>query len=135
MLKEIKHQFMAFRNGIVADALRKAGYNYNVIFGLQLPQLAEIARTQTPSLQLAGTLWEDDGVRESRLLACYLFPAEEVDKQLALSLASSVKTQEEGDILTFRLLRRLPFATELKTSLKERDEGDYVVKALERFDI
>ena len=39
MLKEIKHQFMAFRNGIVADALRKAGYDYKVIFGLQLPQL------------------------------------------------------------------------------------------------
>ncbi len=135
MLKGIKHQFMAFRNGIVADALRKAGYDYKVIFGLQLPQLSEIARSLTPSMQLACALWDDAEVRESRLLACYLFPIEEVDLTRAKTLAMSVKNQEEGDILTFRLLRKLPFATELKKSFEDSGADAYVVKALERFDI
>ena len=32
------------RNGIVADTLRKAGSPYRIIFGLNLPQISEIAR-------------------------------------------------------------------------------------------
>ena len=72
-IKEIKHNFMAFRNGIVSDTLRKAGMPYNIIFGLQLPQIAEIARSNEKNLELADALWQDSGVRESRLLACYLY--------------------------------------------------------------
>ena len=71
-LKNIRHQFFAFRNGIVADALRKQ-FDYRMIFGLQIPQIAEIARQYTPSSELAETLWAEKGNRESRLLATYLF--------------------------------------------------------------
>ena len=49
-IKEIKHSFLAFRNGIVSDTLRKAGMPYGIIFGLQLPQLAEIARRYDKSV-------------------------------------------------------------------------------------
>ncbi len=62
-LKDIKHQFMVFRNGIVADTLRNAGMPYHVIFGLQLPQLSQIARTVSPDSTLARELWEDKNVR------------------------------------------------------------------------
>lgn len=118
MLKKIKHQFITYRNGIVADTLRKAGMNYNIIFGLQLPQLAAIAREYEPSMELAMQLWDDKNVRESRLLACYLFPAKEMTEQHSLEIAESVQTKEEADILCFRLLRRLPFAEKLASILK-----------------
>ena len=133
-LKEIKHQFMVFRNGIVADTLRNAGMPYHIIFGLQLPQLSQIARTITPSMALAQELWEDKNVRESRLLACYLFPKEEVSQELALELAHSVQTPEEADILCFRLLRYLPFADALATELEDSDNSTvaYCSKALRR---
>ena len=42
-LQQIKSRFMAMRNGIVADALRKGGMPHKVIFGLNVPQLSEIA--------------------------------------------------------------------------------------------
>ena len=114
MLQEIKRQFLAYRNGIVADTLRAAGLDcYHIIFGLNLPQLTQIAATQTPSLALANALWADRAVRESRLLAPYLFPRDEVTPALALTLLASVQTQEEADILTFRLLRHLPFFSTL----------------------
>lgn len=114
-IKEIKRQFMAYRNGIVADTLRGAGMDcYNVIFGLNLPQLKEVASRLSPSLVLAKTLWADCNVRESRLLATYIFPKEEVDAELARELMVSVRTQEEADILVFRLLRFLPFFLDLK---------------------
>lgn len=116
-LKAIKKQFLTFRNGIVADTLRNAGMDcYHIIFGLNLPQLTQIASSQKSSLPLALTLWDDKGVRESRLLAICLFPREEVDTQLALRLMGEVQTQEEADMLAFRLLRHLPIFPALKQS-------------------
>ncbi len=133
-IKEIKHSFMAFRNGIVSDTLRKAGMPYNIIFGLQLPQIAEIARNNDKNLELADALWQDSGVRESRLLACYLYPLAEVNEDKAYELASSVQTIEEADILSFRLLRNLAFADALANRLSSEDSQliSYCGKALRR---
>lgn len=130
-LREIKQRFFAFRNGILADALRKQ-YPYGVIFGLQIPQIAEIARSLTPSLDLARSLWADENVRESRILATYLFPPEETDMATALSLASAIKTVEEADMLAFRLLKRLPFASQLREAMESRNDiSEYMKKTLD----
>lgn len=112
-LQAIKHDFMAYRNGIVADALRKGGMPYGVIFGLQLPQLSEIARQHTKSVELARQLWNDRNVRESRLLAAWLYPVEELTLDQAIEMAENLLTREEADILAFRLLRNCSFAPEL----------------------
>jgi hypothetical protein len=78
-IKEIKHYFMTYRNGIVADTLRSAGMTcYRIIFGLNVPQLAEVSRRYQQSIELAQALWADKGVRESRLLAAYIFPPQEI---------------------------------------------------------
>lgn len=77
-LQSIKKDFFVFRNGIVADTLRKAGMPHKVIFGLQIPQIAAIAKDLTPSSELAEALWNDSEVRESRILATYLFPVDEM---------------------------------------------------------
>lgn len=118
-MKAIKHDFMVFRNGMTADTLRKAGMPYSIIFGLNVPQLASIARTHVPSQELARMLWEDDKVRESRLLAAYLWPAELLGEEEAWQVASSVLTREEADILAFRLLKNVPYAERLATRLSE----------------
>lgn len=125
---------MTYRNGIIADALRKAGMTYDIIFGLQLPQLAGIARDIEPSMDLAMQLWNDRKIRESRLLACYLFPAKEMTESMALELAESVQTKEEADILCFRLLRRLPFAETLSLKLTASEDAlvSYCGEALRR---
>lgn len=122
-IKHIKHLFMTFRNGIVSDTLRKAGMKYDIIFGLQIPQISEIAReiksNNSPDklYDIAETLWADHNVRESRLLACWLYPVAMTTHEKAIELASDVKTREEADILCFRLLRNLPFASSLSDSL------------------
>ena len=120
---------MAYRNGIVADTLRSAGMTcYNVIFGLNVPQLAHIAGTIEPDMALARKLWADRGVRESRLLAAYLFPVAEVGFDEAEALINDAQTQEEADMLVFRLLRRLPCFAELKESC-----GGYGAVAMSRY--
>lgn len=119
LLSQIKQLFFSFRNGIVADALRKAGMPYKVIFGLQIPQIAQIASTLQPSVELADQLWSDKDVRESRILAAYLFPLEDVTLEKALSIASDLQTREEADMISFRLFKRLPFAAELLSEMEK----------------
>ncbi len=129
-IRQIKQRFFAFRNGILADALRKQT-PYEIIFGLQVPQLAEIARSLQPSMELAETLWNDSKVRESRLLATYLFPIDVVDEEKALRLASEAATVEEADMLTFRLLKRLPNASSILEAMDSRPEiSDYMKSTL-----
>ncbi len=139
MLQDIKKEFFALRNGIVADTLRKAGMHYKVIFGLQIPQIAAIARKLKESnseeklAELADKLWEDREVRESRLLACYLFPPKNVNMEKALQLASEIRTPEEGDMLAFRLYKHLDFAPELlRTMENDRNIPQPAVISLKR---
>lgn len=133
MLSEIKKEFFAFRNGVVADTLRKAGMSYKVIFGLQIPQIAAIARTLTPSTELADALWQDSEVRESRILATYLFPIDETSEQKVLTLLRSVKTPEESDMLSFRLIKRLPFAADvLKVAEADPSMPTFAAESLHR---
>lgn len=119
-MKEIKHLFFTYRNGAMADTLRRYGMPHKMIFGLEIPRIAEIARGLTPSAELADALWADRDVRESRLLAAYLFPVDSMTEEKALALAAGVRTQEEADMLAFRLFKRLPFAA----ALLERLEAD-----------
>lgn len=119
---EVRQRFFSFRNGIVAKAFSDAGAPYKMIFGLQLPQLAEIAREIGKDETLAAELWADCDCRESRLLACRLFNAETLTINQAEQMAGEVQTREEADYLAFALLRYLPFAGEL---LKRLEKGNY----------
>lgn len=132
-LQDIKKSFYTFRNGIIADTLRKAGMPYKVIFGLQIPQIAAIAREHHPSMELADALWKDKEVRESRILATYLYPCEEVTEKKAMELLLSAITPEESDMLAFRLLKHLPFAAELADEIENNPQiPAYAVASLKR---
>lgn len=133
-LREIKQLFFTYRNGALADTLKGAGHPCAVVFGLMIPQIADIARQQTPSLELAQRLWDDTGVRESRILATYLFPPQEVTREHALRLASEVRNAEEADMLAFRLLKRLPCAPQLLAEIEALDTpmAPYLHRSLTR---
>ena len=133
-IKDIKQQFMVYRNGAVADTLRKAGYHQGVIFGLNVPQLADIARTLERDTELAAQLWNDRNVRESRLLASYLFPLDATSEQ-AKAVGSEIQTREEADMLAFKWLRFLPFAGVLADEFAASDDDlhRYLSEAIHRF--
>lgn len=133
-VRKIKQQFFVYRNGLLADELRKIGVPHKVIFGLNIPQITEISRQYAPDMELAEMLWNDKEVRESRLLACSLFHKEDVDSDMALRLASEVRSIEEADMLCFRLLKHLPFATLLPDRIcaMNTQYSDYCAKTLRR---
>ena len=130
-MKEIKHLLFTYRNGAVADTLRRYGMPYKIIFGLDIPRIAEIARGLQPSLKLAENLWADKDVRESRLLATYLFPLEDMTEDYCMKLASEVITQEEADMLAFRLLKRMPFANALLSRMQSDPAYGQTARALQ----
>lgn len=103
---------------------------YNVIFGLQVPQLAAIARETERVPELARELWADRGVRESRLLAPYLFSAETMSEDDAVALALDVQTQEEADMLAFRFLKRHPAAASILARLEATAPESSSVRSL-----
>lgn len=134
-IRQIKHQFMTYRNGLIGDQLRAAGITcYKIIFGLNLPQIANIAKETPRERELAQWLWNDKGVRESRLLATYIYPIEEIDMQCAEEMIIDIQTKEEADMLCFKLLRHKDFAPELIEKFKDSQTPllAYCAKALSR---
>ena len=116
-MQQLKRRLFAMRNGIVADSLRRAGCPHRIVFGLNLPQLNEIAAEIGKSEELAEALWHDTALRESVLLAPMIFPAEKLTLDKARALAAGVMWHEDADILCFKLLRFAPFAAGLAAEL------------------
>ena len=135
LMREIKHEFMVYRNGIVADTLRKAGDNHNIIFGLQLPVLKQIAiglknrLTETELTELAHALWADSAVRESRLLTPLILTPANIDLNTATKMCQEIITPEEADILIFALLRHTPWLQQLHDTQTDPD----ILRAIRRF--
>lgn len=155
-VKKAKHLFMTYRNGIVADVMRKSGADTRVVFGLQVPQISEIARNlkaeisssednaEDMTVALADALWADKNVRESRLLACWLFTPGDVTTDKVSEMFKSLVTREEADILCFRILNKLGNKSEIADCLHEQinvlkstesanvDIAEYCLRSLNR---
>lgn len=112
-LQTVKRRFFAMRNGIIADTLRRAGSPYRIIFGLNLPQLKEIADMTGSNAALAQQLWDNVSTRESMLMAPMIYPREEMTQPVAQQWIDSAVCPEAVDILCHRLLRHLPYAWQL----------------------
>ena len=116
-MQAVKRKFFALRNGIIADTIRKAGANYKIIFGLNMPQLIEIAESIGHNPQLADDLWNNKSTRESMLLAPMLMDPVTLSRETASLWATQAPTTEVSDILCHRLLRHTPYALELAKEL------------------
>lgn len=112
-MQTIKRRFFAMRNGIIADTLRKSGAPYRMIFGLNLPQVAEIAASLGEDAALAESLHADTATRESQLLAPMVMPVAALDAEGAMRWLHESPAIEATDIMCHRLLRRHPLAWEI----------------------
>lgn len=81
---------------------------------------ASAATNVEAAATLAQALWKED-IRECRLLACMLMPAEACDEELAEVWIEQLRYAEEAQGLAMHLLARLPFAADLAFRLVSRD--------------
>ena len=108
-LSSIKSELRLYMNGALAQSLRERGLTYRLIFGIELPRLKEIAAKYTPDHDLAAALWHED-IRECRILAGYLQPAETFTPELADVWLDAMHDTEIIDYTCMNLFRRLPYA-------------------------
>lgn len=109
-MQKVKRQFFALRNGIVADALRRAGLPHRIIFGLSVVDLKMIAREIGVNTELSEILRANTSTRESRLLWPMIADASLVGEDGALKMLSEVMSREEADILCNTLLRKCGYS-------------------------
>lgn len=111
--KNIRHEFFVYRNGILADTLKNAGDTHKLIFGLNLPQIVNIANNIAPNEDVAMELWNSTESRECRLIAPMLYPIDKFNEETALKWISEVENTEIADNLCHKLLRKTTFASDL----------------------
>lgn len=132
-MQRVKRRFFAMRNGDLAQQMTERGARYRINFGLNLPQISEIARDFLPGgkehtvceagpmplptgfdmADFSRRLRDNTSTRESMLIAPMLFPVKQLTEEEALGWARSVPTPEVADVLCLKLLRNYPDAPRL----------------------
>lgn len=126
----VKRRMFAMRNGVIADVLRRNGSPYKIIFGLNLPQLDEMALELGKDKALAKELWQNNSTRESMLLAPMLMSVESVTIDEAIKLVGESPCCETTDILCHKLLRKHPESYEIARRLMDMPDAKYRYAAL-----
>lgn len=110
VIRNIKKELRLFMNGVTSFQQRKLGMEYNIIFGVSIPHLKEIAMKFPKDYDVAATLWKEN-IRESKLLAILLLP-EEYYEEVAERWITECRYRENADHLAHNILCKLPCALE-----------------------
>jgi len=108
-LKEIKQSFRLMMNGVASQSMRDMGVSYKINWGASIMSLRDMAKEYGKDYSLAIELWKED-IRECKILATMIMPAERMDAELLDVWMESVRTQEIAEMLAFNLLQYVDFA-------------------------
>lgn len=128
-VKKIKRSFRLFMNGVASSSMRDKGLEYKINWGIPVTRLRDMAAQYAPSVALAERLWESD-VRECKILATMLMPAERFSEPMALSWLSACNNQEMVEMLVFNLVQNMPGVETFVVSLLHSDEHNAPLAAL-----
>lgn len=110
-VKEIKQSFRQMMDGAVAASMRSKGVDYKLNWGATLPRLKEKAKEIGKNYELAIALWKEN-VRECKILATMIMPADEVLPEVIDIWMEQTPTQEIAEQAAFNLYQYLPYAPE-----------------------
>ena len=113
-VKEIKQSFRLLMDGKTAQSMRDKGVQYKLNWGASIPMLRAMAESLSKDLtlspyDLAIALWKED-VRECKILATMLMPADEVLPEVIDIWMEQMPSQEMAEQASFNLFQHLPFA-------------------------
>jgi hypothetical protein len=129
IIKEIKQSFRLMMDGAVAQSMRDKGVNYHLNWGATIPRLqakadelksmfndSERSKFNVSCLMfnlydLSIALYKEN-VRECKILASMLMPADEILPEVVDIWQEQIPSQEIAEQLAFNLYQHLPFAAE-----------------------
>lgn len=106
----IKQELRANMNGVASSHMRQTE-DYRVNWGVELPRLESISKEFEGSRELAQALWNEN-VRECKILACMLMPAEEFVEEICDIWAESIRTEEVAMMFCMYLVQRLAYTSD-----------------------
>lgn len=118
--KEIRQTFRLLMNGVTAQSQREKGVDYHLNWGASLGHLRDLAADYGKDYDTAVELWHDD-VRESKMVAVMLMPADAFDRQTAEQWIAETPTQEVAEVAVMELYQYLSYAKELAFALIATD--------------
>ena len=124
LINGLKADFRAYMNGVASAAMRNAGMtaDYRVNFGVELPRIMDVKNEleqrlesdteadETFMARLAQELWHE-AVRECRIIALMLYPAQRMDLELADVWAEGIHTVELAQMAALFLFSKIQQAS------------------------
>ena len=108
-IRQIKQSFRLSMNGVASQLMREKGVDYKLNWGVPLPELKRMAEKYGKDYELAIELWKEN-IRECKILATYIIPAEQLLPEVADLWMEQTTTQEMAELLAFNVFRYLDFA-------------------------
>jgi 3-methyladenine DNA glycosylase AlkD len=121
-VKEIKQSFRQMMDGSVAASMRTKGVDYKLNWGATLPRLREKAEETGKNYDLAIALWKED-VRECKILATMIMPADEVLPEVIDIWMEQITSQEIAEQAVFNLFQYLSYAPSAHNSYRDSDNS------------
>ena len=126
-VKEIKQTFRQMMDGATARSMREKGLDYRLNWGATIPRLRQMADEiisevrgedkEVPTSHLSFltslsiALWKEN-VRECKILATMLMPADEVPPEVIDIWMEQTPTLEIAEQAAFHLYQHLPYAAD-----------------------
>ncbi len=121
-ISDIKKRLRLSMNGVVSAHQRKQGLNYKINFGVEIPRLKALATEYKKSRELATLLWSSS-IRECKMLAIFLMPAEEFTANDALEWIATAPFTEIADHLAMNLLSNIANTPDNALLWIKKEEG------------
>lgn len=112
VLRQIRTDLRLSMDGVVAASMRTKGMDYRMNFGVNIPRIREISQKYRPDKTLAEILWKEN-VRELKILATLLYPADGMSKETAERWGAGIINQEIREQICRNLFQEVAFADQL----------------------
>lgn len=127
-VKEIMIKIRVAMNGVTSELMSDRGAKYKTNFGVAFPDLQKIAQQYSPNELVATYLWHKS-VRETKILAILLYPAQALTLEKSITWISDCDTVELIEYLCAHLVVFTPFVPTLITQLARISEEKQIIAA------
>lgn len=127
-VKEIMIKIRVAMNGVTSELMSDRGVKYKTNFGVAFPDLQKIAQQYSPNELVATYLWHKS-VRETKILAILLYPAQALTLEKSITWISDCDTVELIEYLCAHLVVLTPFVPTLITQLARISEEKQIIAA------